>query len=600
MLGARRRSVFVARGARSPLARARNLYEGPYPRKHSGGGRRCRLLQVPAVRYRITGLALSPGVVDDGRQLNAALARILGVSTTEIHNPIVIKHSLDARRRPARHIYSLEVDVPDAATPRPRPPRGANVRVVDEDTEPAALRASHVMADAPSLATLPTGFRPVVVGAGPAGLFAALALARLGTPPVILERGDPIEKRAERVARLWDEGELDPESNVLFGEGGASAFSDGKIYTRTRNPQVSSVLKELVEMGANPRILVDARPHIGADVLKRVLSSFRDRLIGLGVEFRYRSKVVGLLREGKAIVGVQIEGGEELRAAPVLMAPGHSARDTFELLVEAGIPVEAWSTALGVRIEHPQPMIDRIQYKSAHPRSEGLPPADYHLAWHGRGGRGSYTFCNCPGGRIVSATNTPGHIVTNGMANAARDGAFANSAVVVQVRPDDYLPYGNPTDPLRGFAFQDVWEEKAFALGGGGYRAPAQRVVDFLDARPTTMPLETSYLPGITPTNLRDCLPEGVADAIAQSLVSFGRRLRGFDGPLGVLVGVESRTSSPVRILRDDDCRALDVEGFYPVGEGAGYAGGIVSAAVDGIRAAESMVKRARNRVAQP
>lgn len=553
---------------------------------------------MPAVRYRITGLSLSPATVDDERQLEAALARILGVATTEVRHPVVIKHSLDARRRPARHVYSLEVDVLDTATPRPHPPRGANARVVDDDTRPAALRASRVLADAPALASLPTGFRPVVVGAGPAGLFAALALARLGAPPVILDRGEPIERRVNSVERLWDDGELDAESNVLFGEGGAAAFSDGKIYTRTRSPQVSSVLKELVEMGANPRILVDARPHIGSDIMRGVLANFRARLVGLGVTFRYGCKVVGLIREGRSIVGVRIEGGEELRQAPVLMAPGHSARDTFEFLVEAGIPVEPWSTALGVRIEHPQDLIDRIQYKSVRPRSDALPPADYHLAWHGRGGRGSYTFCNCPGGRIVAATNTPGHIVTNGMANARRDGRYANSAVVVQVRPEDYLPYGDPSDPLIGFRFQDVWEQKAFALGGGGYHAPAQRVVDFLEARPTDAPLQTSYQPGTTPADLRQCLPEAVADAIAQSLVSFGRRLRGFDGPLGVLVGVESRTSSPVRILRDAECRALDVDGFYPVGEGAGYAGGIVSAAVDGIHAAEAMVTRARTRVA--
>lgn len=554
---------------------------------------------MPAVRYRITGLALSPDVVDDRRQLDAALARILGVATTEVRNPVVIKHSLDARRRPARHVYSLEVDVPDAAHPRPRPPRGANVRVVDEETQPAALRASGVLADAPSVASLPADFRPIVVGAGPAGLFAALALARLGAPPVIVERGEPMEPRADKVERLASEGVLDPESNMLFGEGGAGAFSDGKIYTRTRNPQVSSVLKELVELGANPRILIDARPHIGADVLKQLLPRFRARLQGLGAEIRYGTLVTGLIREGDAIVGVRLGDGSELRRAPVIMAPGHSARDTFAALAEAGIPLEAWSTALGVRIEHPQEMIDRIQYKSTRPRSEGLPPADYHLAWHGRGGRGSYTFCNCPGGRIVPATNLPGHIVTNGMANSRRDGAYANSAVVVQVRPDDYAPYGDPSDPLRGFAFQDVWEQKAFALGGGDYRAPAQRVVDFLEARPSTSALETSYRPGTTPANLRDCLPEPVADAVAQSLASFGRRLRGFDGPLGVLVGVESRTSSPVRILRDEECKALDVEGFYPVGEGAGYAGGIVSAAVDGIRAAEAMVKRARVRVAR-
>lgn len=549
------------------------------------------------MRYRITGLALQPSVVEDSRQFAAALARILGVATTEVRAPVVIKHSLDARRRPARHIYSVEVDIPDAAEPRPRAPRGANVKLVDEDTAPAALRAPGVLADASELASLPDSFRPVVIGGGPAGLFGALALARLGAPPILLERGQRIEERASAVERLWERGELDPESNMLFGEGGAGAFSDGKIYTRTRNPQVSSVLKELVELGAQPRILVDARPHMGADVLKRVLSALRTRLLDLGVEVRHGARVTGLLREGKAIVGVRV-GDEELRRAPVLLAAGHSARDTFRFLADADVPMEAWSTAMGVRIEHPQEMIDRIQYKQSHARAAGLPPADYHLAWHGRGGRGSYTFCMCPGGRIVPATSTPGHLVTNGMAEAARDGRFANSAIVVQVRPGDYADHGAPDDPLRGFAFQDAWEQRAFALGGGHFLAPAQRVVDFLEDRPSHGELETSYRPGVTSANLRACLPEPVADAIGASLVSFGRRLRGFDGPLGVLVGLESRTSSPVRLLRDDDCRSLGLEGLYPVGEGAGYAGGIISAAVDGIRAAEAMIKRARTRVA--
>ena len=549
-----------------------------------------------AVRYRITGLALEPGVVDDRLQLAAALARVLGVGTTEVRGPVVIKHSLDARRRPARHVYSLEVDVPDASTPRPRPPRGAHVTLVDEDTQPAALRAGGVLTEAVATTALAPGFRPVVVGAGPAGLFAALALARLGAPPLLLERGGPIEERAVHVARLEAEGVLEPESNLLFGEGGAGAFSDGKIYTRTRNPQVSSVLKEFVELGADPRILIDARPHIGSDVLLGIIANFRARLQSLGVQIRYHARVAGLLRSGSAVVGVRLADGEEIHHAPVVMAPGHSARDTFAFLAEAGVPMEPWSTALGVRIEHPQAMIDRIQYQSTRARVDGLPPADYHLAWHGRQGRGSYTFCMCPGGRIVAATNLPGRVVTNGTATSRRGGMYANSAVVVQVRPEDYAPYGDPADPLIGFAFQDVWEQKAYDLGGGRFRAPAQRVSDYLDNRPSESALETSYELGTTPTNLRDCLPTAVANAIGQSLVSFGRRLRGFDGPLGVLVGVESRTSSPVRVLRDDDCRALGIQGLYPIGEGAGYAGGIVSAAVDGIRAAEAMVRAARSR----
>jgi uncharacterized protein len=551
------------------------------------------------MRYRLTGLALEPDLVEDERRVADVLARILGVSLAEIHNPIVVKHSLDARRRPVRHVWSIEVDVPDAAEPRPRPPRGANIRLLDEGVAPAALRAKGVLAEAPVPHRLPTDFRPLIVGAGPAGLFAALALARLGAPPLVLERGGTVEQRMESVESFWSTGELDPESNVLFGEGGAGTFSDGKIYTRTRNPSVSSVLKELVELGASPRILVEARPHIGRDRLRRIIVSFRRRLHELGVEVRFGVRVTDLLREGDRIVGVRLSDGSELRRAPVVMATGHSARDSFAAMQAAGVPLEAWSSAIGLRIEHPQAFIDRAQYKVEGARARGLPPADYHLAWHGRGGRGSYTFCMCPGGQIIAASNHPGHLVTNGMSDSDRAGRWANAGVVVQVRAADYAPFGAPDDPLIGFRFQDAWEERAFALGGGGFVAPAQRVVDFLDDRPSFGPVETSYSPGTVPANLRDCLPGEIADSLAQALVAFGRRLRGFDGPQGALVGVETRTSCPVRVLRDDECRCFGVRGFYPVGEGAGYAGGIVSAAVDGIRAAGFMVEHAAAKLAR-
>ena len=551
------------------------------------------------MRYRLTGLALEPDLVEDERRLSDVLARILGVTTPEVHGPTVVKHSLDARRRPARHIWAIEVDLPDAAEPRPRPPRGTNICVLDDGSAPSALRALGVMADAPGLNRLPPGFRPVVVGAGPAGLFAALALARLGAPPLLIERGGLVEERVRSVEAFWEGGELDPENNVLFGEGGAGTFSDGKIYTRTRNPAVSSVLKELVELGASPRILVESRPHIGRDRLRGIIVAFRRRLTELGVELRYGTRVTGLLREDDRIIGVRLDDGSEVRRSPVMMATGHSARDSFEAMRDAGVPLEAWSSAIGLRIEHPQAFIDRAQYKTADPQASGLPPADYHLAWHGKDGRGSYTFCMCPGGRIISASNHPGHLVTNGMSDSARSGRWANSGVVVQVRAADYAPYGPLDDPMVGFRFQDVWEEKAFAMGGGGFVAPAQRVVDFVVGRPSYSPLETSYQPGTVPADLRACLPQDIGDSLGQALVAFGRRLRGFDGPLGNLVGVETRTSCPVRVLRDEQCRAFGVRGFYPVGEGAGYAGGIVSAAVDGIRSAECMVEHAAARLVQ-
>ncbi len=546
------------------------------------------------MRYRITGLALEPAIVEDGRRLADVLARVLSVDVPEIRQAVVIRHSLDARRRPARHIYSIEVDVPDAVTPRPRPPRGSSVRLVDSGTSPAALRAGGVFAGRTAIRSFARDFRPVVVGAGPGGLFAALALARLGAPPLLLERGAKVERRGPDVERFWERGELDTESNVLFGEGGAGAFSDGKIYTRTRSPQISSVLKELVELGAPKRILIDARPHIGADTLQDIIRAFRDRLASLGVEFRFGACVTGLLREGTKIVGVRV-GDEELRRAPVLLAPGHSARDTYRFLRAADVPMEAWSSSIGLRVEHPQSLIDRVQYKAASPRRPELPPADYHLAHHDRGGgRGAYTFCMCPGGRIIGATAQVDRVVTNGMADSRRSGDRANSGIVVQVRPDDYAAYAAPDDPLAGLAFQDHFERRAFELGGGDYRAPAQSVADFLEGRPSTGSLATSYRPGVSPADLHDCLPEPVSQTIAQALAGFGRRLPGFDGPSAVLVGVETRASSPVRLLRDDEGRSLGLQGLYPVGEGAGYAGGIVSAAVDGIRSAEHLVDHYR------
>ncbi len=544
-------------------------------------------------------MALDPMVAEDDRQLRESLARIFGLPTTEILGPVIVKHSLDARRRPVRHVYSVELDLPDAAQPVPRPPRGAHVKQLAAGAPPAALRARGVFAEAPAGRTLPDGFRPVVVGAGPAGLFAALGLARLGAPPLLLERGRKVEDRSDSIDAHWAGDALDPENNVQYGEGGSAAFSDGKIYTRSRGPQIANVLKELVDLGASPRVLIEARPHIGADCMQDILRNFRTRLVDLGVEMRYRTRVVDLIREGDAIIGVVLEGGEEIRRGPVLMATGHSARDSYEAMVRAGVPMEAWPTAMGLRIEHPQELIDRIQYKIEQPRAAGLPPADYHLAFHGRSGRGAYTFCMCPGGRVISASSLPGHLVVNGMSNLARANPWASAGIVVQLRPKDYEVMGNPgEEPLLGFNFLRQWEERAFELGGGGFVAPAQRVEDFVEGRISKDLPESTYRPGIQSADLRACLPEEVANGVAQALGAFGRRLRGFDGPMGVLIGVETRTSAPVRMLRNDEGGSYGLEGFYPIGEGAGHAGGIVSAAVDGVRTAEFAMAHARRRVA--
>jgi len=547
------------------------------------------------MRYRITGLALLESVAEDPRQLSEALSRVLGVSTVEIIAPEIVKHSLDARRRPARHIWSVEVEVADDAQLRPRPPRGAHIKALDEASRPSARFAPGVLTDTARGDGLPPDFNPVVVGAGPAGMFAALALARMGVPPVLLERGEPIEEREIKVETFWAGADPDPESNVLFGEGGSSAFSDGKIYTRTRDHLVSSVLRELVECGAPSKILIESRPHIGSDVIKTLLVAMRQRLEDLGVEIRYGARVVELLKAGSRIVGVRLADGEELPLSPVLLAPGHSARDSFEMMAAAGVPLESWPSAIGLRIEHSQDFIDRAQYKTEHPRMAGLPPAEYHLAFHCDDGRGVYSFCMCPGGRTIGVSNNPGRLVTNGSGRSNRGSPTASSGVVVQVRPEDYRRFGDPdADPLVGFDYLEHWERAAFELGGGGFVAPAQRVADFVDGRPTSGPLETSYSLGTVPADLRACLPEPVANGIAQALLSFGRRMRGFDGPSAVLLGVETRTSSPVRVLRGPEGRAQDLDGLYPAGEGAGYAGGIVSAAVDGVRVAEWCVKHAR------
>jgi uncharacterized FAD-dependent dehydrogenase len=542
------------------------------------------------MRYRLTGLALDPSAAADPLQLRELVARALGVSRSELVDVAVVRQSLDARRKPARHVFSVEATVSPGALPRLRPPRGSAVTRLDGPAAPASTGPTV------GTTTLPPSFRPVVVGAGPAGLFTALTLARLGAPPLVLERGGPIEERPRRVLAIDQDGLLDPEDNYLFGEGGAAVFTDGKIYTRTRSPQVTAVVQELVALGAPPRILVDARPHIGSDLLPGVIRNFHQRLRDLGVDLRTGCRVDGLLREGATVVGVRTASGEEVPRTPVFLATGHSARDVLEMLAAEAVPMEPWATAIGLRIEHPQRWVDRLQYKGSEVRAPGVPPADYHLAHHGRDGRGVYTFCMCPGGRVVAATHRRDRVVTNGAATADRGGPLANAAVVVQVRVMDYQEHGDLRDPLVGVRFLDHWERRAAELGGGDLKAPIQRVQDFIAGRPSSEAPPSSWTPGTTPSDLRSCLPTAVADDLAEAISAFGRRMRGFDGPHGALLGVETRTSSPIRILRDDLGCALGVPGLHPVGEGAGHAGGIVSSAVDGIRSAELAVAAARGR----
>jgi uncharacterized FAD-dependent dehydrogenase len=513
----------------------------------------------------------------------AALAR-LGVGEAAVS---VFRRGYDARRRGAIHlVYTLDVEVADEAS--------VLARLAGD---PHVARAPELHHSLPAPAPDRLACRPVVVGAGPCGLFAALTLARLGLRPIILERGRLVRERTVDTFALWRKSVLTAESNVQFGEGGAGTFSDGKLWSGVRDPAHLGrrVLEDFVQAGAPAEILVASKPHIGTFRLVTVVENLRRTIEALGGEYRFGTRVTDL-RIGRApdggrrIEGLVLANGAELEATRVLLAPGHSARDLFAMLAERGVHLQAKPFSVGVRIEHPQSLIDRARFGefAGHPR---LGAADYKLVHHGADGRSTYSFCMCPGGTVVAATSEPGRVVTNGMSQYSRAERNANAGIVVGVTPADFG--GAPGDVLAGIAFQRRLEELAFEAGGGTYAAPAQRVGDFLAGRPSRALGEVipSYRPGVTPTDLAHCLPPYVVAAIRQALPVFGRRIAGFDMADAVMTGVETRTSSPVRITRGEDFQSLNLAGLYPAGEGAGYAGGILSAAIDGIRVAEAMAR---------
>lgn len=420
--------------------------------------------------------------------------------------------------------------------------------------------------------------RPIIVGLGPAGLFAALTLAKAGANPILLERGKPVEERMEDIARFQQEGILNPNSNVQFGEGGAGTFSDGKLTTGIHDPLCREVLQTLVEFGAPADILYEARPHIGTDCLREVVIALRKQILALGGEIHFNEPLRSVIIENGRIVGAV--GKERYETNHLILAIGHSARDTFEMLLEQGVPMEPKAFSVGARIEHPQSLINEAQYGRYAPY---LGAADYKLSWHTSEGRGVYTFCMCPGGEVVAAASEEGGIVTNGMSYRARAGKNANSALLVGITPADY----GADHPLAGMYFQRALEQKAFEYVKG-YRAPAQRLEDFMQNRPTIAfgSVTPSYLPGVTPADLNRILPPYTAAAMKEAIPVFDRRLKGFALPDAVLTGPESRSSSPITILRDRQTLQSPIAGLYPCGEGAGYAGGIMSAATDGIKCA--------------
>ena len=498
--------------------------------------------------------------------LTLAAARSLAIDPARVSGVVLKRRSLDARPRPPRWVCQVETYIDEAAPPLELP---------------TPLRS-------PVAATR----QVIVVGCGPAGMFAALRLLELGLRPVIVERGKDVQARRHDLARITRQGLVDPDSNYCFGEGGAGTYSDGKLYTRaTKRGSIESVLRTLVAHGAPPGILVDAHPHIGSNRLPRVVAAMRETILARGGEVHFGTRVVDLIMEQGQVRGVRTHDGRELLGESVVLATGHSARDIFDLLVARGIQVEAKPFAMGVRIEHPQPLIDQLQYKCPE-RHSGLPAAAYRLA-HTVDGRGVFSFCMCPGGWIVPAATTQDELVVNGMSLSRRDSPYACSGMVVAIELEDLLPY-QQHGPLAGLACQRSLEAAAALAGGGLQRAPAQRVTDFIAGRPSQSLPRSSYHPGLVTAPLAEVLGPGIASRLREGLRHFGRHMRGYVTEEAVLVGVESRTSSPVRIPRHpESLEHPEVRGLFPCGEGGGYAGGIVSAAMDGVRVAEKAASRA-------
>lgn len=516
--------------------------------------------------------------------LPAAICERLGIAPGDLERFTVVRRGNDARKKSAiKLIYNVDVVLKDEA-------RVLSAFEGDQHVRPTPDTSYRFVTRAPAGWTGP---RPVVIGAGPCGLLAALVLAQMGFRPIIIERGKAVRERTKDTWGLWRRSVLTPESNVQFGEGGAGTFSDGKLYSRIKDPRHlgRKVLVEFVKAGAPDDILTEAHPHIGTFRLVTMVMSMRETIEALGGEYRFGTRVddfeIDTATDGtRRLRGLHLSTGEFLPASHVIMAVGHSARDTFEVLHDRGVHVEAKPFAIGVRIEHPQSWIDRARYgPSAGNRILGA--AAYSASYRTRAGRTVYSFCMCPGGRVVAATSEEGRVVTNGMSQYSRAEFNANSGLVVDITPERDFPGG----PLAGIAYQRHWESLAFAAGGSNYMAPGQKVGDLLAGKASSELGEVtpSYKPGVHLTDLSACLPPFVINSIREALPVFGRQIAGYDHPDVVMTGVETRTSSPVRFTRGSDFQSLNTRGLYPAGEGAGYAGGILSAAVDGIKVAEAL-----------
>jgi uncharacterized FAD-dependent dehydrogenase len=534
--------------------------------------------------------------------LRAAVVARLGVADAALEAMTVFKRGYDARKRAAIvFVYTIDCAVDDEAAVLARHAGDPHVR-------PAPDMRYRLVAEAPADFAADVAPRPVVVGFGPCGLFAALVLAQMGFRPIVLERGRAVRERTQDTWGLWRRGVLDPESNVQFGEGGAGTFSDGKLWSQISDPRhlTRKVIAEFVAAGAPEEIAWVAKPHIGTFRLVGMVEKMRASIERLGGEIRFGARVVDLRIEAGRVRGVVFERGrgdaaarEELDAEQVVLALGHSARDTFAMLHGRGVAMHAKPFSIGLRVEHPQGVIDRARFGEKYAGHPLLGAADYKLVHHAGNGRSVYSFCMCPGGTVVAATSEPGRVVTNGMSQYSRNERNANAGIVVGVSAEDVRAAGSAGEvgPLDGIAFQRFWESRAYELGGGGYAAPGQRVGDFLAGRPSTAfeRVLPSYTPGVLPTDLaapgRESLPTYAIAAIREALPAFAKQIAGFAMDDAVLTGVETRTSSPLRMPRGKDWQCVNVAGLYPAGEGAGYAGGIMSAAVDGIEVAEAVAR---------
>jgi uncharacterized protein len=520
-------------------------------------------------------LTLAPHDGED--TLLPVLASRIGYSVTELRDFRIVRKGIDARRKQrVKVIYTVSFSLEDENCLRAR-------MDAHPELEWQPSWSPLVFAPVRSLS------RIVITGIGPAGLFAALRLAEYGLNATIIERGQPVERRTLDVQRFWKEGVLDPESNVQFGEGGAGTFSDGKLTCRSRDPLLPYVLDQLVNFGAPPEVRYLAKPHIGTDCLRRVVSAIRQHLLEKGFQLRFGCRMSDIQTRNKRISAIVVNENEEIPCELLVLATGHSSRDTYELLNQRGVPLERKPFAIGLRVEHPQKLIDSIQYGG--PRHPNLPAADYALTWNNTAtGRSAYSFCMCPGGVVIAGASEEGGVVTNGMSGQMRNSPFANSALVVNVTENDF----GGSDPLAGVSFQRHWEQQAFIAGGGGYCAPAQNLLAFMRL-PGKGPVSASYRPGVSEADLDTVLPPFITQTLREGIACFGRRMRGFITAEATLIGIESRTSAPVRILRDANYESVGMPGLYPAGEGAGYAGGIMSSAIDGIKIADTIAAKLSN-----